>query len=115
MLFKDLHKTVDDLFTKDWPHENKYEVENNWRNGAFSFKNKLNFGGNWAVPSFALTGPVDSGSVKGVGKAPVTVNEISYESKAFKVTHKIDSEGKGSEDLKLTDLGIAGLSASVKS
>ena len=112
VLFKDIHKKVEDLHSKEWPHEHKYEVENNWKSGGFSFKNKICVGGSWVLPTFALTGPAEAKAV--ALKAPVSHHEISYDTKQFQFTAKIDSEGKVSDDLKLKDLGVAGASATLK-
>ena len=114
VLFKDIHKKVDDLHGKDWPHEHKYEIENNWKSGGFSFKNKVCVGGSWVLPTFALTGPADAGSKAAAFKAPVSHHEISYDTKSFQFTAKIDSEGKVSDDFKFKDLGVAGASATLK-
>ena len=115
VLFKDIHKKTEDLASKDWAHDNKWEVENNWKTGAFAFKNKIGLAGQWSIPTFALTGSqIESGNKAAISKAPITSNEVVYETKQVQVNVKIDSEGKGSDDIKFKDLGVAGLSATLK-
>ena len=76
-------------------HATNGEVENNWKAGDFSFKNKTQF---HCVPTW---------------KAPVTFTEGTYETKPFNLTFKYDSAGKTSAELKMKQLA-SGLTVTAK-
>lgn len=65
---------------------NNGEVENNWKAGEFTFKNKSQF---QFVPTW---------------KIPVSFTEGAYDTKAFNLLVKYDTNGKTSCDLKLKQL-----------
>lgn len=74
---------------------NHGEVENNWKSGEFSFKNKSQF---QFCPAW---------------KIPVSFTEGAYDTKAFNLTVKYDTNGKSSCDLKLKKLS-EGLTVTTK-
>lgn len=100
--FKDIHKKAEDLLWKDWVDDKRAEVENNWKTGAFSFKNKSSVGTPFTVNSL-LSGSAFSDGIFG-GKVPVTSTEIGYDASDFQSTFKADSEGKVTEEFKVKNL-----------
>ena len=100
--YKDLHKKTDDLFSKDWSHDSKAEVENNWKSGAFSFKNKLICPGAWNIASLT------SGESL-FAKNPSTVTEVNFETSDVAAVFKADTDGKANQELKFKQLGLPGL------
>jgi hypothetical protein len=131
VLYKDLHKKSEDLLNKDWPHQSSFEVENNWKSGEWSFKNKSGLLGGFPLQHLATMCPAWGASKTSTGGccsgkkccedknscppgccstgttscwAPVTTNEITYENSASAITLKFDSNGNWSKESKLKNL-----------
>ena len=107
VVYKDLHKKVEDLFNKDWAHESRGEVENNWKSGALSFKNKFVQSGSWATPSLHS---LSNGELLFGGPAPVASSEIVYETPEVAATFKFGSEGKVNDEFKFKNVAGSGVS-----
>ena len=119
VLFKDIHKRVDDLLNKDWVHGNAVEVENNWKAADFSFKNKATVSGGISLPDLlpsltaaascpAMTsccgGGACSSSAAPAAATPVFSSEITYEQPSASYVFKFDSAGSTTKELKLKNL-----------
>ena len=125
VLFKDIHKRVDDLLTKDWVHGNAVEVENNWKAADFTFKNKASVTGGVSLGELlptlssgcpAMTGACGTQTTGNLPSSqPVTITtEIGFDQPSANYNFKFDSVGNSTKELKLKNLYYAGLTLNNK-